>query len=309
MKTTPVTPADLTASVLALPPLANDADGQPSPARNRAISAWLQSAGVSSFLYGGCANFFNAPVNDYPALLDAIEAPARVDDWVIPSIGPDYGKARDQIAVLRERDFPTAMLLPLLQVTPEGVATGLRKLSDFYGKPLMVFFKSADYVRARDLAALLADGVLCCVEYGIVGASEPEPFLAELLAATGDASRIIDGLGERTVVGNARHGLKGFTTGSGLVGPHLSMALLRAVQAGDLATAAELREHFLPLEKMRGAHGPIPVLHEAVRLAGIADTGPISPFFSNCTGDALLAELEAVAGTLKAKSLAAAAGG
>lgn len=245
----------------------------------------------------------NAPVNDYPALLDAIETTARADDWVIPSIGPDYGKARDQVAVLRERDFPTAMLLPLLQVTTAGVATGLRRLSDFYDKPLMVFFKSSDYVKARDLAALLRDGVLCCVKYGISGGPEPGPFLAELLEATGDASRVIDGLGERTVVGNARHGVRGFTTGSGVVGPHLSMALLKAVQAGDLATAAQLRELFLPLEQMRGAHGPIPVLHEAMRLAGIADTGPISPFFSNCTGDALLAELSSVALALKARSL------
>jgi hypothetical protein len=301
MKTTPVTPADLRASVLALPPLAHGADGEIAPAQNRAISNWLRQGGVSSFLYGGCANFFNAPVASYGALLDAIEAPALADDWVIPSIGPDYGKARDQIAVLRERDFPTAMLLPLLQVTPQGVATGLRRLADFYGKPLMVFFKSADYVRPRDLAALLADGVLCCVEYGITGAADPEPFLAELLAATGSAAQVIDGLGERTVVGNARHGLQGFTTGSGVIAPHLSMALLRAVQAGDLETAATLRERFLPLEALRQAHGPIPVLHEAVRAAGIAETGPIAPFFSNCDDPAVLSQIAKVAAQLRSE--------
>jgi len=303
MKTTPVTPDDLTASVLALPPLANDAQGRPDAAANLAIARWLQAAGVGSFLYGGCANFFNAPVREYGALLDAISAPARADDWLIPSIGPDYGKACDQVDVLRERAFPTAMLLPLAQATPAGVATGLRRLSDRFGRPLMVFFKSPDYVAARDLAALLRDGVLCCVEYGITGSAEPEPFLAALLDAAGDASRIIDGLGERTVVGNARHGLRGFTTGSGVVAPHLSMGLLRAVRQGDLDTAARLREAFLPLEALRQAHGPIPVLHEAVRLAGIADTGPIAPFFSNCTDPAVLASIGAAAERLKALSL------
>lgn len=307
MKTTPVTPADLRASVLALPPIANDAQGRPSVSGNRAISEWLQSAGVSTFLYGGCANFFNAPVHAYGELLDLIAAPARAGDWVIPTIGPDYGKARDQIAVLRERSFPTAMLLPLQQADAVGVATGLLRLSDLYGRPLMVFFKSPDYVRAKDLAGLLADGVLCCVEYGIVGEREPEPFLQDLLAATGDASRIIDGLGERTVVGNARHGLRGFTTGSGLIGPHLSMALLKALQADDIATAAALREHFLPLEQLRQRHGPIPVLHEAVRLADIADTGPIGPFFSNPTDAAVLAELSEAVRKLKALSVAHAA--
>lgn len=307
MKTTPVTPADLCASVLALPPIAIDPAGRPSPAQNRAISEWLQSAGVGSFLYGGCANFFNAPVRAYAGLLDLIEAPARTGDWVIPSIGPDYGKAREQIEVLRERDFPSAMLLPLQQADARGVATGLRRLSDLYGRPLMVFFKSPDYVKAADLARLLTDGVLCCVEYGITGDREPEPFLLELLAATGDASRIIDGLGERTVVGNARHGLKGFTTGSGVVAPHLSMALLAAVQAGDMEKAAGLREHFLPLEALRQAHGPIPVLHDAVRLAGIADTGSIGPFFSNVGEPAVLQDISEAALALKSKSLRLAA--
>ncbi|MDB5821041.1 MAG: hypothetical protein JWQ11_4681 [Rhizobacter sp.] len=303
MKTTPVTPADLVASILALPPLANNVDETLATSQNLRLAQWLQSAGVTTFLYGGCANFFNAPVNAYAALLDAIEAPARADDWVIPSIGPDYGKARDQIAVLRERDFPTAMLLPLMQVSAAGVATGIRRLADFYGRPLMVFFKSADYARPRDLASLLADGALCCVEYGIAGSVEPEPFLTELLDATGSASQVIDGSGERTIVGNARHGVVGFTSGSGVVAPHLAKALLKAVTSGDLETAARLREHFLPLEQLRQSHGPIPVLHEAVRLAGIADTGPISPFFANVTEGGLLSKIEAAALALKARSL------
>lgn len=305
MKTTLVTPGDLLESVLALPPMARNADGTIAPAANRAILDWLRAGGVSTFLYGGCANFFNMRVSEFAATLDFLEGLAGPDEWLIPTIGPDYGKARDQVEILRGRFFPSAMLLPLQQVTQAGVATGLRRLADAFGRPLMVFFKSPDYVRARDLAQLIKDGVLCCVEYGIGGSTDtPEPFLAELLDKAGNADAIIDGQGERTVVGHARFGLKGFTTGCGVVAPHLSMALLAALKKGDLAQAALLREPFLELERLRQANSPIPALHDAVALAGIADTGPIGPFFANCTDEGLRDALRRAADELRQKSLA-----
>ena len=40
----------------------------------------------------------------------------------IPSIGADFGKAANQAAILRERAFPTAMVLPLsFPATPAGL--------------------------------------------------------------------------------------------------------------------------------------------------------------------------------------------
>ena len=45
--------------------------------------------------------------------------------------------------------------------------------------------------------------------------------------------------------------------------------------------AERLRQIFRPLEDLRNAINPIRVLHEAVRLAGIADTGPMQPLLSN----------------------------
>ena len=43
----------------------------------------------------------------------------------------------------------------------------------------------------------------------------------------------------------------------------------------------EIRKIFRPLEDLRNAINPIRVLHEAVRLAGIADTGPLLPLLTN----------------------------
>lgn len=305
MKTNDVTPDDLLRCPLALPPMARTAAGEIAVAEQAKILDWLRSGGITTFLYGGCANFFNASVRQYAATLDVVESLAHADDWMIPTIGPDFGKAMDQAEILKGRSFPSAMLLPLAPVTAAGVATGLRRLSDTIGKPLMVFFKSPDYVRATDLAAMIKDGVLCCVEYGVGGSTDvAEPFLADLLDRTGNCDAIIDGAGERTITIHARFGIKGYTSGSGVVAPHLTMALLDALKRDDLTEAARLREFFLELEGLRQAHAPIPVLHDAVRLAGIADTGPIGPFFSNTTDEGVLKAIAAAATKLRAASTA-----
>jgi 4-hydroxy-tetrahydrodipicolinate synthase len=304
MKTGSVAPADLTSSIIALPPLARTKTGAINEAENAKIIAWLCSARVSTFMYGGVANLFNAALSEYGAVLDLIEKIAPAEAWVVPAIGGDYGKATDQIEILRAREFPTAILLPFAPIQAKGVATGLRRLSDRYGRPLMVFFKSADYLEPADIAALLADGVLCCVEYGVPANERGEsPHLAELLERTGGAERIIDGSGEKTIVANAAFGIRGYTSGSGVIAPHLSMAVLDAVKQGDLQLATMLSGEFKPFDALRGLYSPISVVHDAVRLAGIADTGPIGPFFQSIADPAVVEEITTCALALKETSV------
>lgn len=300
MKTTPVTPADLVASIIALPPIARNPDGGINPGESQKIVDWLASAGVSSFMYGGIANLFNARLSEYGAVLDLIEAVAPSEDaWMIPAIGGDYGKAIDQVAMLRERDFPTAILLPFWLVQPKGVATGIRKLADAYGKPLMVFFKALDYLTPQDVAALLGDGALCGVEYGVVPDENGESsHLTTLLDLVGSAERLVDGAGELTIVESSKFGIQGYTSGTGLLAPHISMALLEAVKRGDRAAIESLSRTFVDFDAARAAHSAIPVVHDAIRLAGIADTGPIGPFFETASDPAVVAEITRIAKAL-----------
>ena len=67
--------------------------------------------------------------------------------------------------------------------------------------------------------------------------------------------------------------------------PNRSQQMLKALQAGDFDKAEEIREKFLPLEDLRNGHGPIPVLHHAVELAGIAKTGPMLPLMADLDAD------------------------
>lgn len=283
MKQGSVTTADLARSVLAVPPIARRADLSLAPQANRALIAHLQDGGVSTLLYGGNANFYNVGLYEYAALLDFLAEAVAAETWVIPSAGPDFGKLMDQAKVLRERAFPTAMVLPPSSAcTPDGAERAIRAFADAFGRPVIVYIKSEGFLTPTHVERLAVAGVVAAVKYAIVR-DDParDPFLAELVQRI-DRTRIVSGIGERPAIVHLREfGLAGFTSGSVCIAPRGSMALLAALRAHDDATAERVRTAYIPLEDLRDALSPIVVLHEAVTLAGIADMGPILPMLSN----------------------------
>ncbi len=283
MKTDPVMPADLARSVLAVPPLARAENGAVSISENRKVVDWLASGGVSTFLYGGNANFYHIGILEYPLTLEILADITPRTCWTIPSVGPDFGKACDQIAILRSFDFPTAMALPMAGATrPDGVARGLRRLADALGRPLIAYVRAENYIIPRDVASLLADGVICALKYAVERKDPAEdPYLAAIVEAAG-TERIVSGIGERpAIVHLGKFGVAGFTSGSVCIAPHLSTAILRAIKGNRIADATALRAKFLAFEDERDARSPIVVLHAGVELAGIAKTGPLQPYLSD----------------------------
>ncbi len=136
MFTGPITAARLRKSVISVPPLARRADLAIDETQNRRLLDHMRTGGVTTFLYGGNANLYNIGVTEFGTLLDMLERLAAPDDWMVPSIGADYGKACDQIELLKGRAFPTAMVLPLrFPATPKGAAHGIGLLAERYGKP------------------------------------------------------------------------------------------------------------------------------------------------------------------------------
>ena len=283
MKTTPVAPNDLCASVIAVPPLARHRDLTISTADNRALIQYLEDGGVRTLLYGGNANLYNIGATELPELLDMLEDAAGDETWVIPSVGPDYGKLMDQLAVLKGRDFPTVMVLPLgFPATGDGIVTGIRRFAEALGKPVIVYIKADNYLSPTQVALLADDGLVAAIKYATVR-SEPieDPYLRALIDVV-DKQCIVSGIGERPAIVHMRDfGLQGFTSGSVCIAPNSSMKILALCKAHRWSEAMQEREAFLPLENCRDSYSPIRVLHDAVTLAGIADMGPMLPMLSN----------------------------
>lgn len=274
-----VTPRDLATSVMAVPPLARTADGQFSDAANAAVLNHLRAGGVTTVLYGGNALAQHWPVAVYADWLDRLEALASDDTWLLPSVGPDAGKMMDQAAVLKTRRYPVALLVPMgAPLTHEGMGVALRRFHAECGVQLLVYIKTDGYIPAALLGDLLAEGVVFGVKYAVPRQpGEADPYLRDIIDALG-ADRVISGFGEPPAIAHMLDdGLAGFTAGCVCIAPQMSMALLEALKRGDRAGATRLLAPMQPLEDLRGAHGEIRVLHDALALSGLADTGPILP--------------------------------
>ena len=261
--------------------------------QNARLLNHLRSGGVRTFMYGGNANLYNMGVAEFGELLEMLSGLATDGDWMIPSVGSDFGKAMDQVAIAKKYPFPTVMVLPQrFPATPAGIATGYRRLADAYGKPVIAYVKDDGFIEARDLHRLAADGVICAVKYAIVREDNaPDLYLEQVLSGV-DRSMVISGIGERPAIYHlTKFNLACFTSGSVCVAPRLSMALLQALRQSNLTEAQRLRELFIPLEDLRDAHSPLRVLHEAIRLAGICESGPMLPFLSNIEEPAVVSSI------------------
>jgi dihydrodipicolinate synthase/N-acetylneuraminate lyase len=175
------------------------------------------------------------------------------------------------------------MVLPLMfPATVEGVEVGIKRFADAYGKPVIVYVKNEPYLTPEAVKRLVDSGCVAGIKYAIVR-DDPskDAYLSKLIDLV-DRKYIVSGIGERPAIVHLRDfQLNGFTSGSVCVGPRGSTQLLAALKKKDYAAAEKLRAPYIPLEDLRDGYSPIRVLHEAVRLAGIADTGPMLPLLSN----------------------------
>ena len=86
-----LTHAHLERSVMAVPPLARSADGAIDRAANEKIIRHIEAGGVSLLLYGGNANVYHLPLDEYEPLLALLAETAGSSTLVVPSAGPTYG--------------------------------------------------------------------------------------------------------------------------------------------------------------------------------------------------------------------------
>lgn len=282
MKSLNIDSGYLNQSVIAVPPLARSSDLTMDVEQNEKLIRYMESGGVRTLLYGGNAVFYHVTMSEYSCLLQMLSETPSDETIVVPSIGPSYGVALDQIAILRQFRFPTAMLLPARDVVDQaGIATAVRKLAEAYGKPLVLYIKFDRWMDADLIRALDDDGAISWIKYAVVR-DDPskDDYLREIIDAF-PKERIVSGIGEQPAIVHLRDfEITGFTSGCICVAPQRSMEMMHAIHSGDFDKAESIRQWFCPLEDLRNEISPIRVLHHAVELADIAKTGPLMPMLS-----------------------------
>ena len=269
-------------SVIAVPPLARTPEGRVCAAQNTKLIRHMESGGVRILLYGGNANFYHIRPSEFASTLDILANAAGPETEIVPSAGPAYGLMMDQVEILCDHPFRTAMVLPHVGLnTPDGVATGLRHFAEKYGRPIVIYIKNEGYLTPELASALVKDGIVAWIKYAIVRDDPAKDAVLQELTALVDPQMIVSGIGEQpALVHLGQFKLGGFTTGCGCVAPALSQKVLQLFHGGDLSGANALQKQFEPLEDLRNEINPVRVLHEAVTLSGIADMGTILPLLS-----------------------------
>jgi dihydrodipicolinate synthase/N-acetylneuraminate lyase len=273
----------LSGSVLAVPPLCRNADFTLNEAENAKMIRHIESGGIRTLLYGGNANFYHIATSEFDALFTMLSSLAGNDTLVIPSVAPTFGTMMDQAKIVRRHKFPTVMVLPLVgSTTSRGVETGIRKFVDAAGVPALLYIKNDGYIEVDQVARLAESKAISGIKYAAVRTDTAnDPYLRKLCDHV-DRKMIVSGIGEQPAITHLRDfKLAGFTSGVICVAPRISFEMLKAMRGGDWSTAEKLRAVCRPLEDLRNAINPVRVLHEAVRLAGIANTGPMLPLLSN----------------------------
>ncbi len=72
-----------------------NADLAANAEENGKILTHLRVGEVTSVLYGGNANFYNQPTSRLVGTCPMLADSASEDTWLIPSVGPDYGRLMD----------------------------------------------------------------------------------------------------------------------------------------------------------------------------------------------------------------------
>src|SRR6266436_3703761 len=168
MKRAPLVPDDLR-GVFAVPPLARRAETgrRIDFAESDRIVRHMAAGGLTRFLYGGNAFLYHVTLAESEEL------------WAIPSVGPSFGRAMDQAALLRRHRFPCAMALPCGDPRDAaGLEAGLREIAEAAGLGLILYLKDeGNFGNDKDagldvVARLVKDGVCVGIKYAVV---RPDP--------------------------------------------------------------------------------------------------------------------------------------
>jgi dihydrodipicolinate synthase/N-acetylneuraminate lyase len=294
--------------VFAVPPLARNKSRAIDLAENEKIVRHIQNGGISRLIYGGNAFLYHLQNTEFEVLLEWL-SDLDPELWLIPSLGPTFGRALDQAAIVRKFKFGCVMMLPCSDPRDAGgLERGYREIAEAANAGLIIYLKEennfgSDKLAGLDsVARLVDDGVCIGIKYAVIRDDPTHDEYLEALLARVDRRFVISGIGERPAVVHLRDWkLPGFTTGSGCLAPALTQSLFQACERLEFEPAMNIRELFMPHEDLRDAWGPARVIHHSVELAGIAKTGPIAPYVSELSNERL-AELKLVAFELASKN-------
>lgn len=299
-----LTAADYSASVVAVPPIALTVDGRVDMAANARIMQHIVGGGIGVLLYGGNANLYHFGSALYREAVEGLHDTLPAGGSILFSVGPDFGRALEQTAELRRLGVKNVMLLPTaFPSSPPGVAEGVRRVADTLGHAIVLYIRREHYLDPNTLATLIDEGAVSFVKYAVERQNPADDAYLDALLHAVPAPLVASGMGETPIMDHiGRRRLATFTSGAVCIAPRTVGNLLALLRADLLEKANDAVAPFVEFERLRNRFGGIAMLHDAIALAGIADTGPMLPMLANLDARARAAVAPSVQSLLAAEA-------
>ena len=248
---------------------------------------YLIERGVD-FIMPACGTglVYDMSLEDYEALVGTFVDAAGDEAWIVPGIGPGFGRSVEMGRIAQSLGVAGVMIMPIVgPASAEGVFNGLREITKAVPLPTVLYQRRLDIMPVADVIRLCElDNVV-----GLKYAVEDTAAFEAIAEKAGNRTAMICGMAEDPCITYMERGAVGFSSGMANFVPRLSLTLLRTFASGDTVEAERLRTLMVPFEDLRGERGArysASALHAAMDYADLAG-GPVIPFAADVAAEDL----------------------
>jgi 4-hydroxy-tetrahydrodipicolinate synthase len=225
----------------------------------------------------GTGLVYDASLEEYEAVVGTFLDEAGGDAYIVPGIGPGFGRALEMGHIARTLGADGVMIMPVVGPgSAKGVRIGLKQITEKVGLPTILYQRRLDIMPMEDVVWLCQlDGVV-----GLKYAVEDIKAFDQIAEKAGDHAAMVCGMAEDPCIEYMQHGAVGFSSGMANFVPRISLTLHQKFVSDDIFEARRLRRLMVPFEDLRGERGArysSSALHAAMDRAGLAG-GPVIPF-------------------------------
>ena len=225
----------------------------------------------------GTGLVYDATLEEYEAVVGAFVDAAGDDAYVVPGIGPGFGRSLEMGKIAQSLGVAGVMIMPIVgPASAAGVRQGLAEISRQVQLPTVLYQRRLDIMPVEDVVDLCKMDEVVGLKYAV----EDLDTFKRIVDGAGQDAAMVCGMAEDPCIDYMKNGAIGFSSGMANFVPRMSLKLLREFAAGNKAEAARLRELMVPFEDFRGENGARysgSALHVAMDYCKLGG-GPVIPF-------------------------------
>ena len=231
----------------------------------------------------GTGQAYDTNLAEYESVVGTFLEAAGNDAFVVPGIGPGYGRSIEMGNIARSLGAAGVMIMPVVGPgSAKGVRAGLSEIADVVKLPTILYQRRLDIMPVDDTIELCKQDAIVGLKYSV----DDMTAFRKINDGAGNSAAMVCGMAEEPSIKYLAEGAVGFSSGMANFVPGLSLRILSSFGNGDMVEAERIQELMVPFEDFRGechARYSTSALHAGMDLAGLAG-GPVIPFSEDVDG-------------------------